>query len=98
MNKEKGLGAIESRPPIHEEDLTKITAYFEQIMQGKWNPQALQEIVFFYVLYYMCWWGRENLRAMSTKTFAISTDSANNLQFVYQQMDEADKNHSYVWW
>ena len=65
-------------------------------MEGPPDPKNLQQIVVFFIIYYLCRRGRENLRKMTKNTFAIATDSANKLQHIYQKVDEADKNHSGV--
>jgi hypothetical protein len=36
--------------------------------------------------------GQENLRAMTTETFDISTDSSGK-RYIHQKKDELDKNH-----
>ena len=77
-NKEKSLGVIESKPPICDEDMNKLAAYFEQTMLVPPIPAVLQEMVIFYVIHYVCRCGRENLRLMTTLTFTIATDPAVN--------------------
>lgn len=95
INKEKGKGNVISKPPIDDCDLMKISHYFRQGMNGPPNPSLLQEVVLFYVLFYMCRRGRENLRTMTKNTFAIATDPHDGREYIYQAVDEADKNHSH---
>lgn len=95
INKEKGKGNVTNKPPIDDSDLTKITHYFRQGMNGPPNPGLLQEVVLFYVLLYMCRRGRENLRSMTRDTFSIATDPYDGREYIYQAVDEADKNHSH---
>ena len=57
------------------------------------NASNLQEIIIFYILFYMCRRGRENLRPMQKGTFAVATDPEVNKRYIYQAIDEADKNH-----
>ena len=56
-SKEKGVGAIDCKPQIHDKDVDKITKHFEMIMQSPPNPAALQVIVIFYIIYYIGWRG-----------------------------------------
>ena len=65
-------------------------------MHGDPNPRELQQIVMFNIIYYLCHRGRENLRKMTVSMFAIATDTENMLQYIYQCIDEANKNHSGV--
>ena len=63
-------------------------------MVGDPDPKFLQQIVVFYIIYYLCRRGRENLGKMSINMFAIDVDPETNLSFIYQKVDEADKNHN----
>ena len=54
VNKEKGLGEINSYPPINDADMKKLAQYFKQKMYGDPDPKALQQIVAFYIIYYLC--------------------------------------------
>ena len=92
VNKEKGLGKIDSKPAITDQDMKKIHEYFKWIIQGAVNPRGLLQIVVFHILYYLCRRGRENLRSMKKSTFAIDKDE-NGEKYIYQKEDEADKNH-----
>ena len=69
--------------------------YFTQAMAGPPNPKLLQTIVIFYVLYFMCRCGRENLRAITKSTFQIKVDPADGKKYIFQAIDKTDKNHSY---
>lgn len=93
INKEKGKGVINSKPPIEDVDLLKLTTFFKKGMQGPPDPALLQEICLFYIVMYMCRRGRENLRPMTVETFKVATDPEDNRQYIYQAIDEADKNH-----
>ena len=95
MNKEKGLGEIESNPPIEAPDMAKLTNYFKQNLTGPPNAMILLKTVVFYIIYYLCRRGRENLREMTVNTFPIALDPTNNLEYVYQKVDKADKNHGH---
>lgn len=87
-----GRGEINSKPPIEPEDLKKISDYIDKNMSGPPNGVLLQEAVLFYIIYYMCHRGRQNLRAMKKNTFAIDND-ASGKRFIFQQIKELDKNH-----
>lgn len=93
INKEKGKGFIVSKPPIEDVDLLKLTTFFREGMSGPPNPTLLQEICLFYIVMYMCQRGRENLRPMTIETFKVATDPEDGRQYIYQHLDEADKNH-----
>ena len=92
-NKQKGLGKIDNKPAITDEDMVKIAEYFKKVLAGPPNPKALLQMVVFNILYYLCRRGRENLRNMTKSTFAIAIDPKNGKKFIYQAQDEADKNH-----
>lgn len=94
INKALGKGNIVSKPTLEDVDLKKITEYFKSGMAGPPNPTLLQQIVLFNAIMYMCRRGRENLRAMKTNTFQIAVDPEDNRRYIYQAIDEADKNHS----
>ena len=93
-NKEKGLGNINNKPPIEDPDLSKLYSYFQSEMQKGVNPKVLQQSVLFFVTYYLCRRGRENLRTMTKSTFEVAVDTQNKKKYIYQAIDEADKNHS----
>ncbi|CAB4036648.1 PREDICTED: uncharacterized protein LOC105327636 [Paramuricea clavata] len=56
------------------------------------TPNGLLNKVWFEIMYYLCRRGQENLRAMTTETFDISTDSSGK-RYIHQKKDELDKNH-----
>ncbi|XP_062577122.1 uncharacterized protein LOC134238991 [Saccostrea cucullata] len=89
--KKKGFGSVDHKPPISTEDLKKLYDS-ESIVFNVNTPCGLQNKVWFDLMFYLCRRGRENLRKMTKKTFGIDTD-ATGREFVYQAIDEADKNH-----
>ena len=91
-NKELGLGSIDNKPPITDSDFEKLANYFKTLMAGPPNPRGLLQICVFYIIYYLCRRGRENLRAMTIDTFDIAKDN-DGKEYIYQKKDEADKNH-----
>lgn len=90
--KQEGRGEVDSRPPIEEDDMKKISAYFADNLSGPPNPGKLLEMAVFSIIYYMCRRGRQNLRPMTKDTFKIDVDAAGK-KFIYQAVKEADKNH-----
>lgn len=96
INKAKGLGTIISKPPIDDSDLHRITTYFKAGMAGPPNAELLQECLLFYIILYMCRRGRENLRDMTKDTFRAAVDPEDGRTYVFQAVDEADKNHSHL--
>ena len=95
VNKEIGLGSIKSYPPLDDSDIAKIRQYFQMTMAAPPNAKALQDIIIFYTLFYMYRRGCENLRPMKKNTYAITTDPEDGQRYIYQAIDEADKNHQY---
>ena len=81
-NKEAGLGEVESYPPIEEGDMKTLVAYIRRTMHGDPDAKSLQQIVVFYIIYYLCLRGRENLCQMTVSTFGIAVDPENILQYV----------------
>lgn len=93
INKEEGRGTIKHKEPISKPDLQKLNTYFEQNMEGPPNPKLLQEYVIFNIIYYTGRRGRENLRNMTKSTFEIAVDEEGT-RYLFQAIDEADKNHN----
>ena len=52
-------------------------------MHGNPDVKTPQQIVVFYIIYYLCRHGRENLCQIGINTFGISIDQENNLQYVF---------------
>ena len=94
VNKENGLGNIESKTELIDFDLGILSRYFKQLMAGPPNLKLLQGIVILNILYYMCRQGRENLRPMKKDNFAVAVDPHDWRKYIYQKVDEVDKNHS----
>ena len=91
--REQGKGATKSTPVIITEDLQKIYSYFNHDIMNSPDPKKLQQCLIFYIIYYFCRRGRENLYTMTKDTFDISTDPSSGRRFVFQAIDELDKNH-----
>ena len=91
--KKKGKRATEHKPVISQEDLLKLyDTNNENVVFNTSCPAGLQRKVWFDIMFYLCRRGRENLRQMSKSTFAVAC-GANGVEYVYQVLDEADKNH-----
>ena len=88
--KRKGFGRVDHHPPLGEHDLKSLYSGKTVFYLG--SPCGLQQKVWFEIMYYLCRRGRENLRQMSKDTFQIATDDSGR-RFVYQVIDELDKNH-----
>ena len=73
--------------------MQKLTAYFIKEATTKFSAKTLQEILLFYIIYFMGRRGQENLRGMKKDTFAIAVDPDQHC-YIYQKVGEADKNHN----
>ena len=92
--KKRGKGAVDHKPNISDDDMAKL--YDENnIVFNPYCPGGLQRKVWFDLMYFLCRRGRENLREMKKGTFVVAKDT-NGKEYVYQALDEADKNHGYV--
>ena len=58
------------------------------------DPRRLQQNMVFYIIYFFCRRGRENLYEMTKDTFSLVTQPDGS-QYVTQITDEIDKNHTY---
>ena len=65
--KKKGLGVKQKYPPISEIDLERIAEYFNHDHVTKPDPKCLQQNMIFYIIYFFCRRGRENLYDMKKK-------------------------------
>ena len=91
-SKKNGKGVRKSYPPISQIDLERISEYFTHDHMNLTDPKKLQQQVIFYVIYYFCRRGRENLYNMLQTTFKVHTNPDGS-EYVYQAQDEIDKNH-----
>ena len=92
--RQTGKGSTKSYPKIKYEDLERISNYFLHDIMNKPDPRRVQRCVLFYIIYFFCRRGRENLYEMQQGTFEIGTDP-DGRQYIYQNIDELDKNHRY---
>ena len=90
--KKTGRGSTDHKPPIAPEGLHKLHDK-DNVVFNIDTPYGLQKKMWFDIMYFLCRRGRENLREMKKKsTFGLCKDAA-GMEYVYQIIDEADKNH-----
>ena len=85
--KRNGLAKVNHHPDIAADDLHKLYSNFNLD-----TPKSLQQKVLFDILFHLVRRGRENLRQQSKDSFKVAIDSQNR-KYVYQAIDELDKNH-----
>ena len=91
--KKQGRGVKRSTPPISEIDLERIAEYFCYDHVTKLDPKRLQQNILFYIVYFVCCRGRENLYEMTKSTFKLVTE-VDGTQYYMQEIDEIIKNHT----
>ena len=91
-SKKKGKGVHRSYPKISQIDMERISEYFNYDHMNHPDPKRLQRHMLFYIVYFFCHRGRENLYPMTQDTFTMMTEP-DGTQYVIQTIDEADKNH-----
>ena len=87
--KKNGLAKVEHKPPLTPEDVRKL--YRSDVFSLS-RPESLQRKVFFEIMLFLCRRGRENLRNLTKKSFAVKTDG-NGVEYVEKVLDELSKNH-----
>ena len=65
---------------------------FSSYDQSSPNPKSLEHFVWFYIMYQLIRRGRENLRLHTKQLYAVRVD-ATGRKYIYQELDELDKNH-----
>ena len=90
MLRRKGFHA--SMPKISAIDLERIGEYFNYDHMNKPDPRRLQQQLLFYIIYFFCRRGQENLYQMTKETFELIVEH-DGTQYVIQKIDEMDKNH-----
>ena len=91
--KKEGRGVKRSTPPITPIDLERIAEYFCYDHVTKPDPRCLQQNMLFYIVYFFCRRGRENLYTMTKDTFKLIVEP-DGTQYYIQDIDEIDKNHT----
>ena len=89
--KKLGKGSRNSTPVIDDCDLVKIGEYFNQDYIKSPDGYRLRETVMFYIIYFFCRRGQENLYEMTKNHFVLRFE--NGVRFLEQNVDELDKNH-----
>ena len=92
--KKIGKGVVKSTQVISEDDLQLVSQYFLQDHVTRPNPKVLQQCVLFYIMYFFCRRGQENLYEMTKKHFDLGVEP-DGTRFIYQAIDEKDKNHNF---
>ena len=87
--KRQGFDRIDHHSPISKEDLEKTQSSYNPSSP---DPKSLQQGVWFNIMFHLIRRGRENLRLFTKESFAVQVDAAGK-RFVYQVVDELDKNH-----
>ena len=90
--KKSGKGVTRSYPHITKEDLKRIAQYFNVDYTTNPNPRILQECVQFFIMYFFCHCGQENLQDMTKSHFTEIVDY-DGTSYIIQAIDEKDKNH-----
>ena len=93
--KKIGKGTRSSTLVICEDDMLKIGAYFNTDYVSVPDPYRLRETVMFYIIYFFCRRGQENLYKMKKNHFVLRFD--NGERYIEQNVDELDKNHRENW-
>ena len=81
--RQNGKGSTKSYPVIEQEDLECIATYFLHDYMNAPDPRKIQKCVLFYIIYFFCHRGRENLYDMTIKTFEVGTDP-DGTQYIFQ--------------
>ena len=79
--------------PVDNIDMKKINDFFQDAdHMNRPNPKKLQQTVLFYLIYYTCRRGLENLDSMKMNHYKVSTEP-DGTSYVFQNTNELDKNH-----
>ena len=89
--KKIGKAVTKKTEKISDEDMIKLSNYFNVDHMNNPNPAVLQKCVIFNILYFLCRRGHENLYEMTDSFHELIVASGD--RFVVQAMDELDKNH-----
>ena len=79
VNKQRriqGKASVKSRPVISDEDLQKISDYFHHDIYNEPNPKKIQQCLIFYIIYFFCQRGRENLYPMTPSKWIYTMENA----------------------
>ena len=92
QSKKSGKGVKKSYPKITPDDMEKISSYFTHDYMNMPDPKKLQCNLLFYIVYFFCRRGRENLYDMKKNTFRVVVEPDGS-EYVIQNIDKADKKH-----
>ena len=90
--KKSGKGVQQHHPKISPIDLERIAEYFNYDHISNPDPRRLQQTMIFYIIYFFCRRGRENLYEITKQTFKLVVDP-DGTEYLVQDQDEMDKNH-----
>ena len=90
--KRSGKGVTKSYPHITQADLLKISDYFDIDHVQNPQPRILQQCVQFFIMYFFCRRGQENLQEMTKDHFKQIVEY-DGTTYIIQAIDEKDKNH-----
>lgn len=88
----EGRGSTKSTPPIEPEDLSILADFFYHDFTAQPEPRLLQKAVLFNIIYFFCRRGRQNIYNFTQDHFQLAVDP-DGTEYVYQAIDELDKNH-----
>ena len=88
--KKVGKGATKSTPQISDTDLIKIGVFFDVDHMKKPNPKVLRHTMQFFIMYFFCRRGQENLYTMTKDHFELYVQP-DGTEVVVQKLDEMDK-------
>ena len=90
--KKAGKAETKHKLILTDPDILALGDYFDHDHTKCPDPRKLRECVLFYLMYFFCHRGQENLHEMTKDTFSLVTDY-DGQQYVQQEVDEKDKNH-----
>ena len=90
--KKQGKGERKSTEKISDIDLERICEHFNHDHVTVPDPKRLQQSIIYYVIYFFCRRGRENLYTMQKDTFKVVVEP-DGTEYLMQSKDELDKNH-----
>ena len=87
--KQQGFGKVDHHITISKQDLEKIQSSYNPSSP---DPKYLQQVVWFNIMFHLICSGTETFRLLMKESLAMQVDAAGK-KFVYQVVDELDKNH-----
>ena len=90
--KKSGKEATTPTPHISDTDLIKVGKFFNVDHVVEPNPRILRHTVQFFIIYFFCHRGQENLYEMTKDHFELCVQP-HGTEYVIQKLDEKDENH-----